>query len=131
MTKNTAQISAQQQRVFFYEQIETGYIEGFLVYDDDKSVAYGLLVWDREVYGRVWSSNGTKVSERGNGYGTVATVEIARRAHAYGVPIWAEVRHDNIGEQKICASIGYCHVDVIERNGLEIDVLRCDKLEAT
>ena len=128
MTKNTNQISQEQQREFFREKISTGLIEGFLVRDDNgNAVAYGLLVWDDE--GRVWSSNGTKVSERGHGYGRTATVEIARRAHAQGVPIWAEVRHDNTGEQKICATIGYEILDTFERDGLVIDVMRCDKLE--
>lgn len=62
------------------------------------------------------------------GFGRSVTVENVKRAHAHGVPMWAEVRRDNLGQQRICRSIGYQVVDTIERNGLVIDVMRCDQL---
>jgi hypothetical protein len=131
MTKDTSYISPEKQRVFFWEQLDTGYIEGFLMYDDGNPVAYGLLIWDRQVFGRAWSSTGVKISERGKGYGQEVTIENARRAHVHGVPMWAEVRRDNAGQQKICQRIGYYTVDTFTRAGLEIDLMRCDKLQET
>lgn len=128
MTKDTSFISPDKQRVFFWEKLATGLIEGFLAYDDSESVAYGLLIWDGKVFGRAWSSTGVKASARGKGYGKAVTVENVRRAHAHHVPMWAEVRQDNAGQQKICRSIGYYVVESFHRDGLDIDLMRCDKL---
>src|SRR5215813_3537076 len=126
MTKDTSQISAERQERFYQEKIATGAVEGFLVSANGEPVAYGLLVWDGE--GRAWSSTGVKANRRGEGFGRIVTIENVRRAHAHGVPMWAEVRRDNAGQQKICHSIGYHLVDAIERGGLVIDVMRCDSL---
>jgi GNAT superfamily N-acetyltransferase len=128
MTKDTSQISAQQQRVFYWKKLATGRIEGFLMYDDNVPVAYGLLIWDEKVFGRAWSSTGVKTSERGKGYGRAVTIENVRRAHSHGVPMWAEVRRDNKGQQKICLSMGYSVTDTFNRGNLVIDVMRCDKI---
>lgn len=130
MTQDTAHISEAQQRVFFWEKLATGLIEGFLMYDAERPVAYGLLIWDGRVFGRAWSSTGVKISERGKGFGRLVTTENVRRAHAHNVPMWAEVRCDNAGQQKICRSIGYYVTDTFHRDGLDIDLMRCDKLEA-
>ena len=126
MTRDTSPISAAKQRRFFDEKIATGQIEGFLAFDGDDPVAYGLLIWDEQ--GRAWSSTGVAVSRRGQGLGAAVTIENVRRAHAYGVPMWAEVRRDNAGQQKICARIGYQVTGTLERDGLLIDVMRCDEL---
>ena len=126
MTKDTSHISEQRQVEFFYQKITTGKIEGFLMFSDGEPVAYGLLIWDEE--GRAWSSTGVKASGRGQGFGRAVTVENVRRAHAHGVPMWAEVRADNAGQQKICHTIGYHVVDTLARDGLDIDVMRCDVL---
>lgn len=128
MTQDTSQIPPETQRVFFWEKLATGLIEGFLMYDDGKPVAYGLLIWDSKVFGRAWSSTGVKISERGKGFGREVTVENVRRAHSHNVPMWAEVRRDNTGQQKICHSIGYVTVDTFTRDGLVIDLMRCDRL---
>lgn len=127
MTKDTSQISPERQAEFFRSKIVPGAIEGFLMYSDDEAVAYGLLIWDGE--GRAWSSTGVKISARGRGFGKTVTVENVRRAHAHGVPMWAEVRADNAGQQKICRSIGYEITDTFTRDGLVIDLMRCDKLK--
>jgi hypothetical protein len=126
MTKDTGQISAAQQREFFEQKIATGKIEGFLMLSDGQPVAYGLLIWDEQ--GRAWSSTGVKISSRGGGFGRAVTVENVRRAHSHGVPMWAEVRRDNAGQQKICHSIGYHVVDTFPRGDFTIDVMRCDEL---
>ena len=129
MTKDTSYISPSRQQEFFKQKILTGKIEGFLMYDDEVSadpVGYGLLVWDEE--GRAWSSTGTNPNARLRGFGTAVTVEIARRAHAHGVPMWAEVRCDNVGQQKIMPRIGYVTLKTFERDGFTIDLMRCDKL---
>ena len=126
MTRDTGQISPAQQQKFYEQKIATGKIEGFLMLADGDPVAYGLLVWDDQ--GRAWSSTGVKVSARGGGYGRAVTVENVKRAHTHGVPMWAEVRRDNAGQQRICHSIGYHTVDTIERGRLVVDVMRCDEL---
>jgi len=127
MTKDTSKISKRRQRKFFKQKILTGKIEGFLLYDNGKPAAYGLVVWDDE--GRAWSSTGVKTSSRGRGHGRNVTIEVVNRARAYGVPTWAEVRCDNAGQQRICRSVGYVVVDTFERDGLTIDLMRCDKLD--
>ena len=126
MTSNTSQITPAQQAEFFRARIATGQVEGFLMCANGLPVAYGVIVWDGE--GRAWSSTGVKASSRGQGLGREVTVENARRAHARGVPIWAEVRADNAAQQKICRTAGYQQVDAITRDGVAIDVMRCDEL---
>jgi len=126
MTRDTRPITPARQRRFFDEKIATGKIEGFLAFDGETPVAYGLLIWDEE--GRAWSSTGVAVSARGRGLGEAVTIENVRRAHARGVPMWAEVRQDNAGQQKICRRIGYQVTGVIQRNGHVVDVMRCDEL---
>jgi len=126
MTKDTSHITPERQQKFFAEKIATRKIEGFLMRDGGQPVAYGLLVWDDE--GRAWSSTGVSVNQRGQGYGSAVTIENVRRAHAHGVPMWAEVRRDNAGQQKICHRIGYHVADTLERNGVTVDVMRCDEL---
>jgi len=125
MTRDTGQITPAQQEEFYQRRIATGEVEGFLMFDDEP-VAYGLLIWDDE--GRAWSSTGVKASRRGEGFGEAVTIENVRRAHAHGVPMWAEVRADNAGQQKICRRIGYQVVDRLERDGMAVDVMRCDVL---
>ena len=100
--------------------------EAFLMRAGGLPVAYGVLFWDGQ--GRAWSSTGVKTSARGQGLGRAVTVENVRRAHAHGVPMWAEVRADNAAQQKICRTIGYQPVDMIDRDGVAIDVMRCDQL---
>jgi hypothetical protein len=126
MTRDTGQITPSRQEEFYRDKIATGKIEGFLMLDGADPVAYGLLVWDEE--GRPWSSTGVKTARRGEGFGRVITVENVRRAHGHGVPIWAEVRRDNAAQQRICHSIGYQVVDSFGRDGVFIDVMRCDAL---
>jgi len=126
MTRDTGLIGPNRQRRFFEEKIAPGIIEGFLAFDGQEPVAYGLLVPDDE--GRVWSSTGVKAERRGEGLGRAVTVENARRAHARGVPIWAEVRRDNAGQQRICAQVGYRLVSSLVREGFVVDVFRCDRL---
>jgi len=126
MTRDTSLISAEQQQVFYRERIATGQVEGFLMLAGARPVAYGLLIWDED--GRAWSSTGVSVSKRGAGYGRIVTVENVRRAHGHGVPMWAEVRRDNLGQQRICLSIGYETVDEIMRDGMIVDVMRCAAL---
>jgi ribosomal protein S18 acetylase RimI-like enzyme len=130
MTRDTSQITPEQQREFFREKIATGKVEGFLLLDGlldgAEPVAYGLLVWDGQ--GRAWSSTGIKADRRGRGLGWALTVENVKRAHARGVPIWAEVRADNAPQQKICRAIGYQVTGFFARGGVVIDVMRCDEL---
>jgi ribosomal protein S18 acetylase RimI-like enzyme len=126
MTNDTSQITPERQREFYRQKIATGKIEGFLMRAAGEPVAYGLLVWDEA--GRAWSSTGVSVNQRGQGYGMAVTIENVRRAHAHGVPMWAEVRRDNTGQQKICHRIGYHVTDTFERDGLTVDVMRCDEL---
>ena len=126
MTRDTSQITPERQREFYRDKIATGKIEGFLLRRGPEPVAYGLLIWDEQ--GRAWSSTGVKADQRGHGLGRLVTVENVKRAHGHGVPMWAEVRRDNAGQQKICHSIGYQVVDSFERDGLTVDVMRCDQL---
>ena len=126
MTRDTSLITPQKQAVFFEEKLATGLVEGFLMRDGGDPVAYGLLIWDGD--GRAWSSTGVKTSRRGEGFGRAVTVENVRRAHARGVPMWAEVRRDNTGQQRICASIGYLVTGTFDRDGVTVDVMRCDTL---
>jgi ribosomal protein S18 acetylase RimI-like enzyme len=126
MTNDTSQITPERQRQFFVEKIATGKVEGFLMRAGSQPVAYGLLVWDEQ--GRAWSSTGVSVNQRGQGYGWTVTIENVRRAHAHGVPMWAEVRRDNAGQQKICHRVGYHVTGTIERDGVTVDVMRCDEL---
>ena len=126
MTKDRTHISPERQRAFFKNKIATGLIEGFLMYADGDPVAYGLLIWDDQH--RAWSSTGVKADRRGHGYGRLVTIENVRRALAHGEPMWAEVRRDNTGQQKICHSIGYQVTDTFTRDGFLIDVMRCDTL---
>jgi GNAT superfamily N-acetyltransferase len=126
MTRDTAQITPERQERFYAEKILTGQVEGFLLLEDAAPVAYGLLVWDGQ--GRAWSSTGVKADQRGKGFGRVITIENVRRALGQGAPMWAEVRRDNAGQQKICRSIGYQVVDTLDRDGLTVDVMRCDSL---
>ena len=126
MTRDTRPVTKSRQRVFFEEKNATGRVEGFLMFDGEDPVAYGLLIWDEE--GRAWSSTGVTPSRRGEGFGEAVTIENVRRAHAHGVPMWAEVRRDNAGQQKICARIGYRWTAELERNGHLVDVMRCDGL---
>ncbi|HEX7994424.1 MAG TPA: GNAT family N-acetyltransferase [Streptosporangiaceae bacterium] len=123
MTNDTSRISADKQREFYRARVATGQVEGFLMCDDGEPVAYGLIIWDSE--GRAWSSTGVAVTARGRGIGREVTIENVRRAHARGVPMWAEVRADNAGQQKICRSIGYTDHGQTERNGHLIDVMVC------
>ena len=126
MTGSTEEISASQQRAFFSEKIATGAVDAFLVYSNAVPVAYGILLWGPD--GRAWSSTGVSPAARGRGLGTLVTVENVKRAHRRGVPMWAEVRHDNTGQQKICAGIGYEILETFERDGMVIDLMRCDEL---
>ena len=126
MTKDTAWISPSRQQQFFREKILTGKIEGFLMYDGDEPVAYGLIVWDDE--GRAWSSTGVKADRRGYGFGKKVFVENVKRAHVKGVPMWLEVRCDNAGQQSISHSTGCIVLDTFERDGLMVDLMRCDEL---
>jgi GNAT superfamily N-acetyltransferase len=126
MTRDTSPISTERQREFYRQKIATGKVEGFLLLSDGEPVAYGLLVWDEQ--GRAWSSTGVKAARRGEGFGRIITIENVRRAHGHGVPMWAEVRRDNAGQQKICRTIGYQVVETFDRDGLTIDVMRCDSL---
>ena len=126
MTRDTRRISPERQREFYAQKIETGLVEGFLMLADGDPVAYGLLIWDGQ--GKAWSSTGVKTAARGAGHGRAVTVENVKRAHAHGVPMWAEVRRDNTGQQKICLSIGYYLVSSTIRDSLTIDVMRCDQL---
>jgi hypothetical protein len=128
MTKDTSVITPERQHEFYRQRVETGQVEGFLMFDDQVPVAYGLLIWDDQ--GRAWSSTGVKAARRGEGFGRWVTVENVKRAHAHGVPMWAEVRRDNVGQQKICHAIGYHVTSTFERDGLLIDVMRCDELAA-
>jgi hypothetical protein len=104
----------------------TGLVEGFLMICDGEPVAYGLIVWDGQH--RAWSSTGVAVARRGEGFGRIITVENVRRAHGHGVPMWAEVRRDNAAQQKICLSIGYHVTETFDRDGVVVDVMRCDAL---
>jgi hypothetical protein len=124
MTGDTGQISPEQQEKFYREKLVTGLVEGYLAYDGDEPVAYGLLVWDDEH--RVWSSHGVKTTRRGAGIGGAISVENAKRAHAQGVPIWAEVRRDNGASQKITRAAGYKLLDTYERDGITIDLFCCE-----
>jgi GNAT superfamily N-acetyltransferase len=126
MTKDTSQISPERQARFYAEKITTGKVEGFLLLGDSEPVAYGLLVWDEA--GRAWSSTGVKADRRGEGFGRMVTVENVRRALAHGVPMWAEVRADNAGQQRICRTAGYHMVETLDRDGVAVDVMRCDSL---
>lgn len=126
MTRDTSQITPEQQREFYRARIATGKVDGFLMLDGAEPVAYGLLVWDEQ--GRAWSSTGVKASRRGQGLGWTLTVENVKRAHARGVPIWAEVRADNAPQQKICRAIGYHVTDSFTRGSVDVDVMRCDEL---
>ena len=126
MTRDTAQITPDQQAVFFREKIAGGLVEGFLMLDGAEPVAYGVLVPDDE--GRVWSSTGVKASRRGQGLGRAATIENIKRAHARGVPIWAEVRTDNVGQQRICRTVGYRVIESAVVGEVPVDVMRCDEL---
>jgi ribosomal protein S18 acetylase RimI-like enzyme len=126
MTRDTSQITPEQQREFFRARIATGQVEGFLMADGAEPVAYGLLVWDEQ--GRAWSSTGIKADRRGQGLGWALTVENVKRAHRRGVPIWAEVRADNAPQQKICRAIGYQVTGSLDRDGVAVDVMRCDEL---
>ena len=126
MTRDTGQITPERQREFYAQKIATGKVEGFLMLSDGDPVAYGLLIWDEQ--GRAWSSTGVKAAARGAGFGRAVTVENVKRAHAHGVPMWAEVRRDNAGQQRICHSIGYQVVGTLDRDGLAVDVMRCDEL---
>ena len=126
MTKDTSEITPERQREFYRQKIATGDIEGFLMRRDGKPVAYGLLIWDAQ--GRAWSSTGVAAGERGNGYGRIVTIENVRRALAHGIPMWAEVRMDNAGQQKICRSIGYQVTESFSRDGKVIDVMVCAHL---
>jgi hypothetical protein len=132
MTKDTSEITPERQETFFREVLTPGFIEAFLMYDDGNPVGYGLLIWDMSEHtamtGAAWSSTGIKTSARGGGFGTKVTAENVRRAHMQGVPMWAEVRRDNAGQQKICYRIGYKLVSSFERDGVLIDLLRCDEL---
>jgi len=126
MTRDTSQITRAAQREFYKSKIATGKVEGFLVYAAGEPVAYGLIVWDEE--GRAWSSTGVAAARRGEGLGRIITIENVKRAHAHGVPMWAEVRRDNAAQQKICLSIGYRLVHAFTRDGVAVDVMRCDAL---
>jgi len=126
MTRDTSPISPERQERFYREKIATGDVEGFLLLADGKPVAYGLLAWDGQ--GRAWSSTGVAADRRGEGFGRIITIENARRAHAQGVPVWAEVRTDNAGQQKICRTIGYHWVESVVRPEMTVDVMRCDSL---
>jgi ribosomal protein S18 acetylase RimI-like enzyme len=126
MTNDTSQITPERQQQFYTEKIAAGKIEGFLMRAGGLPVAYGLLIWDEQ--GRAWSSTGVAVSQRGQGYGMAVTIENVRRAHAHGVPMHAEVRRDNTGQQKICRRIGYQITGTLERDGTAVDVMRCDQL---
>jgi len=126
MTRDTTPVTAAKQRRFFEEKIATGIIEGFLAFDGDEPVAYGLLVPSED--GRIWSSTGVAESRRGEGLGMAVTIENVRRCHARGLPIWAEVRTDNAGQQKICRRIGYLWVESVTRPGMTADVFRCGEL---
>jgi predicted GNAT superfamily acetyltransferase len=126
MTRDTSQITRAAQQEFYAARIVTGKIEGFLVRADGEPVAYGLLIWDEQ--GRAWSSTGVAAARRGEGFGRIITIENVRRAHGHGVPMWAEVRRDNLAQQKICLSIGYHVVSAFTRDGTAIDVMRCDAL---
>ena len=126
MTWDTHLISPERQQEFYRQKIVTGKIEGFLMFAETEPVAYGLLVWDEA--GRAWSSTGVSSARRGEGFGRAVTIENVKRALGHGVPMWAEVRRDNLGQQKICHSIGYHVTDTLSRDGLTIDVMRCDEL---
>jgi ribosomal protein S18 acetylase RimI-like enzyme len=124
MTRDTSQITPERQREFFREKIATGQVEGFLMLAGREPVAYGLLVWDDQ--GRAWSSTGVKASRRGEGLGRAVTIMNVHRAYDHGVPIWAEVRADNAPQQKICRAIGYRVTESFTRDGVAVDVMRCD-----
>ncbi len=126
MTWDTSLITPERQQEFYRQKIVTGKIEGFLMFADAVPVAYGLLIWDDQH--RAWSSTGVKAAGRGQGFGRTVTVENVKRAHAHGVPMWAEVRRDNAGQQKICHSIGYEVTETLVRDGMTVDVMRCDEL---
>jgi ribosomal protein S18 acetylase RimI-like enzyme len=126
MTKDTTWISPSRQQEFFRTKILTGKIEGFLMYEGDHPVGYGLIVWDEE--GRAWSSTGTNPDSRLRGFGKAVMVENTKRAHAHGAPMWAEVRCDNAGQQKIMAALGFLILDTFERDGLMVDLMVCHEL---
>jgi len=126
MTGDTSQISPERQQGFFREKIATGEVEAIFLLADGEPAAYALLRWDDQ--GRAWSANGVSASRRGEGFGRAVTIEIARRAHSRGVPMWATIRTDNERQQKICRAMGYEQVDVITRDGVTMDLMRCDKL---
>ena len=127
MTWDTSLISPERQQQFYRDKIGTGKIEGFLMFADADPVAYGLLIWDGE--GRAWSSTGVSAARRGEGFGRAVTVENVKRAHAHGVPMWAEVRRDNAGQQRICHSIGYEVTETLVRDGMTVDVMCCSSLQ--
>lgn len=126
MTNDTSYISPERQEKFYREKIETKDIPAWLMYSDERVVAYGMLTFSAD--GRAWSSTGVRPTERRQGFGKLITIETVRRAHDLGVPIWADVRRDNAGQQKICYDIGYRWVDSYEKNCLLIDVMICEEL---
>jgi ribosomal protein S18 acetylase RimI-like enzyme len=127
MTRDTAQISEEQQREFYAARIVTGQVEGFLMCDGGEPVAYGLIVWDDA--GLAWSSTGVAAARRGEGFGRAVTVENVKRAFAHGASMYAEVRRDNAAQQKICLSIGYHVTNTISHDGETlVDVMRCETL---
>jgi GNAT superfamily N-acetyltransferase len=94
MTHNTEEITVDQQRRFWAEELLDGHkYECYLLVDDNHPVGYGLLKLDGDKY---WMTAGLAVPYRGKGLSRLIINFITEMGHREGKDVYIDVFDDNL-----------------------------------
>lgn len=120
MTRDTAEITADQQREFLAGPLADGTAWAYLlrVARDASAVAYGML---RDGGDCLWLSCGVTGTARGRGYGTLI-VRFVTAARGSG-PVRLEVWKDNAAARRVYEKAGYAVTGSGIRDGRVIELM--------
>lgn len=118
MTRDTAEITLEQQARFYEDAILSGKVTAVLARRDGVAVAYGLL-WPGP--GEVWLSCGVAESARGKGLGEAIVRYVT--ALAGGQPVRLEVWQDNHGARRVYEKAGYAVTGSGVRDGRTFELM--------
>jgi ribosomal protein S18 acetylase RimI-like enzyme len=117
MTRDTAEISEEQQQDFFFSHLG-GPVRAWLLRENSHAVAYGVLRDDGE---HLWLSCGVTEHARGRGLGT-AVVHLLTAA-AGDTPVRLEVWQDNEPARHAYTRCGYRVTGITGRDGRVVELM--------
>lgn len=121
MTRDTSEISEEQQAEFFTGRIQPGAVKAFLLREDGRAVAYAILRPAGD--GTLWMSCGVTGDARGRGLGTVVVRLATTAGLDAGQPVRLEVWAGNEPAVRAYEKAGYVTESVQERGGRVLKVM--------